>query len=72
MFPKWAGRCEACGEWNTLEEQVAPKALPGGIKDGARRAGAKIEFVGLEGISPPPPRIPTTIAEFDRVLEVGS
>ncbi len=71
MFPKWAGRCEACGDWNTLEEQVLPKPLPGGLKDGARRAGMKIEFVGLEGINPPPPRVPTTIAEFDRVLGGG-
>ncbi|MBU6448816.1 MAG: DNA repair protein RadA, partial [Rhodospirillales bacterium] len=71
VFPKWAGRCETCGEWNTLEEQVAPKPLPGGIKDAARRVGAKIEFVGLEGITPPPPRVPTTLTEFDRVLGGG-
>ncbi|HEY9479073.1 MAG TPA: hypothetical protein VIP79_03250, partial [Gemmatimonadaceae bacterium] len=25
--PKWAGRCDVCGEWNTLaEEAVAPTA----------------------------------------------
>jgi len=71
VFPKWAGRCEACGEWNTLEEQAAPRPVPGGIKDAGRRAGGKIEFVGLEGVSPPPPRVPTTIAEFDRVLGGG-
>ena len=70
VFPKWAGRCEACGEWNTLEEQIVPKALPGGMKESARQGG-KIEFVGLEGVSPPPPRVPTTIAEFDRVLGGG-
>ena len=45
--------------------------MPGGIKETSRRAGAKIEFVGLEGSSPPPPRIPTTIGEFDRVLGGG-
>ena len=21
--PKWQGRCDACGEWNTLVEEVA-------------------------------------------------
>ena len=31
----------------------------------------RIEFVGLAGVSPPPPRVPTTIAEFDRVLGGG-
>ena len=71
MFPKWAGRCEACGAWNTLEEQEAPRTLPGGMKDTARRTGVKLEFVGLEGTTPPPPRVPTTIPEFDRVLGGG-
>ena len=23
--PKWAGRCDVCGEWNTLVEEMAPK-----------------------------------------------
>jgi DNA repair protein RadA/Sms len=23
-YPKWAGRCETCGEWNTLVEEAAP------------------------------------------------
>lgn len=71
MFPKWAGRCEACGAWNTLEEQAAYKAVPGGLKNAARPTGSKIEFVGLDGISPPPPRTPSTITEFDRVLGGG-
>jgi DNA repair protein RadA/Sms len=70
VFPKWAGRCEACGAWNTLDEQVAAKALPGGMKPASARR-SKIEYVGLSGISPPPPRVPTTIAEFDRVLGGG-
>jgi DNA repair protein RadA/Sms len=71
VFPKWAGRCEACGAWNTLAEQTAIPALPGGIKSTGNARGKKIEFVGLSGITPPPPRIPTTIAEFDRVLGGG-
>ncbi|HEY1858105.1 DNA repair protein RadA [Acidocella sp.] len=69
-FPKWAGRCEACGEWNTLEEQVPLQVLPGGMKPNPARAG-KIEFFGLAGLTPPPPRVPTTIEEFDRVLGGG-
>ena len=71
VFPKWAGRCEACGAWNTLEEQTATRSLPGWMKDSTRRAAAKLEFVGLEGKTPPPPRVPSTIAEFDRVLGGG-
>jgi DNA repair protein RadA/Sms len=30
-FPKWAGRCEACGAWNSIVEEAplsaGPKAL---------------------------------------------
>jgi DNA repair protein RadA/Sms len=70
VFPKWAGRCEACGEWNTLEQEIAKPILPGGMK-AAKSGRTKIEFVGLAGKSPPPPRVPTTIAEFDRVLGGG-
>ncbi len=69
MFPKWAGKCEACGAWNTLEQEAIVKALPGGMKPAGR--GTKIEFLGLAGTSPPPPRVATTIAEFDRVLGGG-
>jgi DNA repair protein RadA/Sms len=72
VFPKWAGRCEACGAWNTLEEHAVTKALPGGMKPAsAGRRSKHLEFFGLAGTSPPPPRIPTTIAEFDRVLGGG-
>ena len=27
-YPKWAGRCEVCGEWNTLVEEAAPSKTP--------------------------------------------
>jgi DNA repair protein RadA/Sms len=70
VFPKWQGKCEACEAWNTLEEKTALKILPGGMKPvGGRREA--LEFFGLAGTSPPPPRVPTTIAEFDRVLGGG-
>jgi DNA repair protein RadA/Sms len=69
VFPKWAGKCEACGAWNTLAETAVVKALPGGMKPSGR--GSKIEFFGLAGKSPPPPRVPVMIAEFDRVLGGG-
>ncbi len=65
---KWVGRCEACGEWNTIvEEAVTPR--PGT----AARAGAgkPVAFVGLAGAADPPPRAGTGIAELDRVLGGG-
>ncbi|MBX6744646.1 MAG: DNA repair protein RadA, partial [Acetobacteraceae bacterium] len=67
--PKWQGRCEACGEWNTLQEE-APAPRPSG--PAARLGGGrKVEFVGLRGETAPPPRIPTGLAELDRVLGGG-
>ncbi len=68
VSPKWAGRCEACGEWNTIIEE-ATEQRPGPAGKGA--AGRRVEFVGLAGSGEPPPRSPTGIAELDRVLGGG-
>lgn len=67
-FPKWAGRCEACGAWNALAEEAPVAAAPKGL--GSRR-GRKLEFVGLQGKNDPPPRQTSGIAEFDRVCGGG-
>ena len=67
-FPKWAGRCDACGEWNTLVEEAVPESAPKGL--GVAR-GRRLEFVGLGGVSEAPPRRLTGIAEFDRVCGGG-
>ena len=67
-FSKWAGRCETCGEWNSVSEEPL-ESRPGPARKGA--AGRKIGFVGLEGSAAPPPRLSTGIAELDRVLGGG-
>jgi DNA repair protein RadA/Sms len=67
--PKWQGRCDACGEWNTLVEEVAEARGPGPAAKAA--GGRRLEFVGLEGKSAPPARMLTGIAELDRVLGGG-
>ncbi|ATU74046.1 DNA repair protein RadA [Komagataeibacter rhaeticus] len=70
VFPKWSGRCDACGAWNSIvEETVEPTA--GGGTNARRRSGARINLVGLAGDTPPPPRIETRIGELDRVLGGG-
>jgi len=66
---KWAGRCDACGEWNTLVEEAASAPLPGGASP--RRKGRKIELVSLQGASKAPPRILSGIKELDRVAGGG-
>ena len=32
--PKWAGRCEACGAWNTVAEEPTAVVVPGGKRAG--------------------------------------
>lgn len=76
MFPKWAGRCEACGDWNTLVEELAGGgAAPGGLgakgRGGSRGKAQRIRFVGLEGEGAPVARLTSGLAEFDRVTGGG-
>ncbi|NNL87859.1 MAG: DNA repair protein RadA, partial [Marinicaulis sp.] len=69
---KWAGRCEACGEWNTIEAQAAEAGPPGSLGGGAGKSKArKIEFTSLAGGGEAPPRIPSGNNEFDRACGGG-
>jgi DNA repair protein RadA/Sms len=68
VTPKWAGRCETCGEWNTVEEE-AIVTRPGPAAKAP--AGRSVAFVGLAGSAEPPPRVPIGIPELDRVLGGG-
>ena len=68
VAPKWSGRCEGCGAWNTLVEEQAPESTPKGL---GSKKGRKIEFQGLKGKTPHAPRQVTGIKEFDRVTGGG-
>jgi DNA repair protein RadA/Sms len=65
--PKWNGRCEACGAWNSLVEEATGGA---GIAKPKGRAG-RVDFVGLEGEAKNVPRRVTGVGEFDRVTGGG-
>src|SRR5436853_65339 len=68
LAPKWAGRCEACGAWNSLVEEVPRSAPPKSLgRATSRRGGPAIDFGGLRGETAGPPRRLTGIAELDRV-----
>ena len=66
---KWAGRCDDCGEWNTLVEEAA--APPIGAS--AKRMGKGRPFVleGLTASEKEPGRRVTHVNEFDRVAGGG-
>ncbi len=69
--PKWAGRCEACGAWNSMVEEVARAIPPKGLGSSGGRRGGRLDFVALRGETAGPPRLLTGIAEFDRVCGGG-
>ncbi len=71
-YPKWAGKCDACGGWNTLVEEIA-SGPPKGLNDTKNRSKSKpVEFVPLEGGSSSGiSRRLSNIGEFDRVAGGG-
>jgi DNA repair protein RadA/Sms len=67
---RWQGRCESCGEWNTIVEEAGAAGIGGPTAARASR-GKTFELEGLAGESRPDPRIITGIDEFDRVTGGG-
>ena len=69
--PNWAGRCPACGAWNTLQEVMIETGSGKKSASNARAAAGKAkplsELDTLEEI-----RFATGISEFDRVLGGGA
>jgi len=75
QFPKWTGQCQDCGDWNTLQEEVAPqRSLVSANPKAARFEGfapkadvQKLQTVSVKGT----PRFGSGLAELDRVLGGG-
>jgi DNA repair protein RadA/Sms len=72
IWAKWTGKCEACGEWNTLVEEAARPVVPGALAApvGGKKSKA-LAFVDLAADAEPPARLATGISEFDRVCGGG-
>jgi DNA repair protein RadA/Sms len=66
VHAKWAGRCDACGGWNTIAEEPDRAASP---RPAGR--GRRLALAGLAGGEAPPARSATGIGELDRVLGGG-
>ena len=65
---RWQGKCEGCGEWNTLAEEGAERPAGPGRKPGR---GRLFKLEALAGEAHDAPRLPCGIAEFDRVTGGG-
>ncbi len=69
VFTKWSGRCEGCGEWNTIHKDEGISSGP--AKSLGGRRGAALRLSDLATQEAPPPRTHSGLQELDRVLGGG-
>lgn len=71
-YPKWTGKCENCGEWNTLVEQAATSAGNSAVARAAH-SGKVLAPQSMRSISAEESvrRMSTGIADLDTVLGGG-
>ena len=70
VHKRWAGKCEACGEWNTITEETVAESVPKGMSGNVK--GRKIDFVSLDDPSRSEyKRLVSGIQELDRVSGGG-
>ena len=70
VSPRWQGKCDDCGGWNTLVEESASAGVAAGPVRSTRK-GRVVALAPLAGESPEAPRVVTGIGEFDRVTGGG-
>src|SRR3954468_20587977 len=67
-YSRWQGKCDACGEWNTIAEENAARPVGPGR---APRKGRVFALEPLAGEAHEAPRLPSGLAELDRVTGGG-
>ena len=67
---RWQGRCDACGEWNTIVEELVDSGIGAGPK-AAKSGGRPANLLPLSGETESAARVVTGIAELDRVTGGG-
>jgi DNA repair protein RadA/Sms len=67
---RWQGRCEACGEWNTIVEELVDSGVGAGPKS-AIAGGRPVDLLPLAGETETAARVETGIGELDRVTGGG-
>lgn len=72
IYPKWSGKCENCGEWNTLVEQIVENTGKSAVSKGSS-GGNLLKVQTMESISAQEgfTRLKTGFADFDDVLGGG-
>ena len=73
-YAKWAGKCDNCGNWNTLVEQVQPTAAEKKFALARGQAsGKKLKYENIKTLTPSDAkaRLSTGFADLDVVLGGG-
>jgi DNA repair protein RadA/Sms len=67
---RWQGKCDSCGEWNTIVEENGASDIGAGPGRPARR-GRTFALEPLAGTTQEAPRLASGVAELDRVTGGG-
>jgi DNA repair protein RadA/Sms len=70
VFGRWQGKCDSCGEWNTISEESGSTSVAPGPGRPPRK-GRPFALQPLAGGVEDAPRTPCAIAELDRVTGGG-
>ncbi len=69
VYGRWQGKCESCGEWNTIAEENAAARPPGPGRQ--TRKGRQFALELLAGDTGATPRLASGVSELDRVTGGG-
>src|SRR6187549_65971 len=70
-YNRWQGKCESCGEWNTLAEEDTTGATSMPVSIRSKRRGRLFQLETLTGKSQEAPRLSSGMPELDRVTGGG-
>ena len=66
---KWSGKCDDCGAWNSIVEEMVPEAAP---RSTSADRGRVLKTESLDGAAPILRRLVSDIREFDTVTGGGT
>jgi DNA repair protein RadA/Sms len=67
VYSSWSGRCQQCGEWSTLTEQLSPQTAAGSLTSGRTLQSQSV----TESVAKDQPRLKSDMAEVDDVMGGG-
>src|SRR4249920_1628267 len=70
-YNRWQGKCDSCGEWNTLSEEDTTGATSMPVSIRSKRKGRTFKLESLTGKTQDAPRLSSGMTELDRVTGGG-